>query len=926
MMKVEKHKKDERRYNEEVRAQEKKDNNSTSGKRGVKLNEHIEVGAEFQYEQMAKDKNEEARRKMETDCDLILSRKIFTVVSTESLQERQRAERELSIWIFREQRKPLYEDLDNDVLVGSGRSERACKAAPTLSLPMASKLLPRSNTEQQQDQHRKEMGLVSVQTENSVLVMAAQDIFTSFIDALASITSELKGISIVQSLRSDIVAEEVVAVSRPRPFLGLAHNHTERLADLFIQAGLGSRDDALLSVITPFHSRSLLPPLMKEYEQLKSQARNLRADGNWEQAENLLMALFDELEGKHPDGDTSSRSEELLKELGELYRKAMRSTDHSHRSFGYRGVRTMLKMRAEETNKTKEIRQNYGWVALELAKLHKDVDKVLTELQIEAKKDVGLVNAEITLQGTMQSESAYPIGLFMAEKFKKQIERETQSVRTQLLIWAAQKGCKELVEDLLCAGLDVNVHDEKRRTPLSYACERGYDDVSEYLLNKGATNTADEETHTPFTWAVKQGRCRVVQQFLTMNIDIELKDKEHERTPLSWAAEYGHDGVIKLLLNTGKVDVESRDKNYGQTPLSWAAEHGHDAVVKLLLNTGNVNVNSKDKDERTPLLQATANRHEAVVKLLLDTGKVDVNSEDKDGWTPLLQATKNGYDAVVKLLLDTGKVDVESKDKNYEQTPLSWAAEYGHDAIVKLLLDTGKVDVESKDRNGQTPLSWAALRGHRAVFELLLNTGNVNVNSEDKDGRTPLLQAAENGHEAVVELLLDNGNVNINSKDKDGRTPLSRAAEHGYEAVVKLLLATGKVDVDLEDNLRRTPLFWAAKHGFEEVVGLLLDTGEVNVDLKDFEGRTPLSWAAERGDEAIVKLLLGTSKIDVDLENNLRRTPLSLAAIYGHEAVVKLLLDTGKVDIESKDITGRTPLSWASKHGHEAVAKLLKGE
>ena len=39
---------------------------------------------------------------------------------------------------------------------------------------------------------------------------------------------------------------------------------------------------------------------------------------------------------------------------------------------------------------------------------------------------------------------------------------------------------------------------------------------------------------------------------------------------------------MKLLLEKG-ADVESKDRRYGRTPLSWAAEEGHEAVVKLLL-------------------------------------------------------------------------------------------------------------------------------------------------------------------------------------------------------------------------------------------------------------------------------------------------------------------------------------------------------
>ncbi len=77
----------------------------------------------------------------------------------------------------------------------------------------------------------------------------------------------------------------------------------------------------------------------------------------------------------------------------------------------------------------------------------------------------------------------------------------------------------------------------------------------------------------------------------------------------------GHEGVVKLLLETGKVDANSKDDQYGQTLLSWAAMRGHEGVVKPLLTVGAA-VDAEDKNRRTALLLATNNGHENVIKLL----------------------------------------------------------------------------------------------------------------------------------------------------------------------------------------------------------------------------------------------------------------------------------------------------------------------
>ena len=92
---------------------------------------------------------------------------------------------------------------------------------------------------------------------------------------------------------------------------------------------------------------------------------------------------------------------------------------------------------------------------------------------------------------------------------------------------------------------------------------------------------------------------RVIDFLLTENKGAAIAAKcEDGGTPLSWAAENGHEAVVKLLLEKGAA-VDTADGD-GRTPLSWAAENGHETVVKLLLEKGAA-VDTVDGDGRTPL-------------------------------------------------------------------------------------------------------------------------------------------------------------------------------------------------------------------------------------------------------------------------------------------------------------------------------------
>ena len=141
---------------------------------------------------------------------------------------------------------------------------------------------------------------------------------------------------------------------------------------------------------------------------------------------------------------------------------------------------------------------------------------------------------------------------------------------------------------------------------------------------------------------------------------------------LHCASFFGIVELVTALINAETYELNQQDCR-GKTPLSWAAINGHEGVVEALLQRKNVYPNPLDIYDRTPLGGAAIEGHEGVVMLLLEQEDVDPNRPDKYGRTPLGWAAIEGHEGVVKLLLEREHVDPNRQDRE-DETALGHAA------------------------------------------------------------------------------------------------------------------------------------------------------------------------------------------------------------------------------------------------------------
>ena len=177
--------------------------------------------------------------------------------------------------------------------------------------------------------------------------------------------------------------------------------------------------------------------------------------------------------------------------------------------------------------------------------------------------------------------------------------------------------------------------------------------VKEYIEMGINVNLQDERKRTPLMIATYKNDVKMVKLLVDNDANVNIQDSKLN-SPFLYAGANGMLDIVKLTYK--KADTRNVLNIFGGNALIPACEKGHLGTVKFLLENTDIDVNHINHLSFTALLEVTILGNDnlnyvEIVKLLLEHG-ADKTIKDKNGHDALYYAKARNLKNIEKLLTE----------------------------------------------------------------------------------------------------------------------------------------------------------------------------------------------------------------------------------------------------------------------------------
>lgn len=457
-------------------------------------------------------------------------------------------------------------------------------------------------------------------------------------------------------------------------------------------------------------------------------------------------------------------------------------------------------------------------------------------------------------------------------------------------------------------GINVNLADEKGKSPVQYACENGSVTAFAWLAEQQADLTGkDAEGNNCIHLAISARKPGpMMAAAVEKGIDKNAVNAKNQ-TPLIMAVALGKkptaDEIIKL-----QVDLNARDAE-GHTALSRSIVNRRQDLALMLIQAGA----SPNSEQNAPLnLAYDGNQWKVFDALVKASANLNITYE-KTGQPLILEFIKKERIAYAKLLIESGvALELVDEEKN---SPLVICAKQTIPDLVAPLVARG-LSVETKDPEGKTLLQIAhennmkrQTPAREKLMKELLNAG-ANPSTLSPTGRSILMEQSESGRYNQVKHLLEKG-ADVNFRDKAGNTVLHTTAQRNQLATFGLIVEKFS-DVNVTGDSGNTAVHFASRASGVGILKTLKAKG-ADLELKNTAGETALSIAIGRQDPTTTRTLLA---LGASLSDAGRETPLMLeiaksGSVNARTLEILSVLQKAGADLNAVNRFGNNALAYS---------------
>ncbi|KAA8651885.1 uncharacterized protein ATNIH1004_000783 [Aspergillus tanneri] len=204
------------------------------------------------------------------------------------------------------------------------------------------------------------------------------------------------------------------------------------------------------------------------------------------------------------------------------------------------------------------------------------------------------------------------------------------------LSWAAEHGHLTTVEVLIRYEANVDIHDDEGQTPLWWFITNGSKrrpesspvDFPHWLKLLGPTNGSEpvpKTRRTPLSWACERGDLPLVGHLLqTTWADPNSVDR-YRKTPLIYAMERNHHEIVELL-------ISGRHEKRDIVSLRMMIQESRSRLLKPFLERFQPSLEREDDSSSVPLMRIALQQSDRATVLVLLEHKASIKGLDNGDW------------------------------------------------------------------------------------------------------------------------------------------------------------------------------------------------------------------------------------------------------------------------------------------------------